>query len=80
MDPADRGLGLMFGEINAYNKDVWEEITVALMDLAPSVLITVGTLREAEQIRDWALRSRRKIELHENTRDPIYDRWICVIE
>ena len=80
MDPADRGLGLMFGEINAYNKDVWEEITVALMDLAPSVLITVGTLREAEQIRDWALHSRRKIELHENTRDPIYDRWICVIE
>jgi hypothetical protein len=80
MDPADRGLGLMFGEINTFNQDTWEGITVALMDLAPSVLITVGTVREAEQIRDWATRSRRKIELYENTRDPIYDRWVCVIE
>jgi hypothetical protein len=80
MDPADRGLGLMFGEINAYNLDVWEGITVALMALAPSVLITVGTIREAEQIRDWAIRLQRSVELHENTRDPIYDRWVCVIE
>jgi hypothetical protein len=80
MDPADRGLGLMFGEINAYNQDTWEGITTALMALASSVLITVGTEREAELIREWAEGHQRIVELHENPRDPIYDRWVCVIE
>ncbi|MBP1929133.1 hypothetical protein J2741_001680 [Methanolinea mesophila] len=80
MDPADRGLGLMFGEINAYNQDIWEAITVSLVTLASRVLITVGTGREAERVRDWAQRLGRDVDLHENSRDPIYDRWVCLIE
>ena len=80
MDMADRGLGLMFGEINPYNRDIWEGITSALVCLASSVLITVGTEKEAEIIREWAEHYQKTVELHENPRDPIYDRWVCVIE
>jgi hypothetical protein len=80
MDMADRGLGLMFGEINPYNRDIWEGITSALLGLASSVIITVGTEKEAGIIREWAERCQKTVELHENPRDPIYDRWVCVIE
>jgi hypothetical protein len=80
MDTADRGLGLMFGEINTYNRDTWEGIATALVCLASSVIITVGTEKEALIIREWAEIHQKTVELHENPRDPIYDRWVCVIE
>jgi hypothetical protein len=80
MDTADRGLGLMFGEINPYNRDTWEGIATALVCLASSVIITVGTEKEALIIREWAEIHQKTVELHENPRDPIYDRWVCVIE
>jgi hypothetical protein len=80
MDIADRGLGLMFGEINPYNQDIWEGITSALLGLASSAIITVGTEKEAGIIREWAERYQKTTELYENPRDPIYDRWVCIIE
>ena len=77
---AEAGLGLMFGEINAFNEQDWERITEELLALTSSSLITVGTEREARLIEAWARARKRSVEISENTRDPIYDRWVCVIE
>ncbi len=80
MDTADRGLGLMFGEINPYNRDTREGNPSALVSRPTSVMITVGTEKEGLIIREWAELRQKTVELHENPRDPIYDRWVCVIE
>ena len=73
------GLGLMFGEINAFNRDLWEEITFALLDLTENALITVGKMDEAELIGSWVSETDKQFRFFENERDPIYDRWVCVI-
>jgi len=77
---AQGGLGLMFGEINAYNKGTWEEITDALLDLTEFCLITVGTELEARLIQSWTEGRGFHAQISENTRDPIYDRWVCDVE
>ncbi|HOS81869.1 MAG TPA: hypothetical protein PK445_04010 [Methanolinea sp.] len=77
---ADAGLGLMFGEINTFNEGTWEAITDALLGLAEYCLITVGTEREADLIRSWGKSRGCRVETAENTRDPIYDRWVCELE
>jgi hypothetical protein len=79
LDPAPLGLGLMFGEINAFNRDLWEEITLALLDLTDKALITVGKQDEAELIGSWVSETEKQFRFFENERDPIYDRWVCVI-
>lgn len=76
----EAGLGLMFGEINAFNEQDWEMITAELLALTRFSLITVGTEREARLIKDWAEARRCQAEIQENPRDPIYDRWVCTIE
>jgi hypothetical protein len=73
------GLGLMFGEINAFNRDLWEEITFTLLDLTENALITVGKRDEAELISLWVSETDKQFRFFENERDPIYDRWVCVI-
>lgn len=73
------GLGLMFGEINAFNRDVWQEITFALLDLTDEALITVGKQDEAELIVTWVSETDKQVRFFENERDLIYDRWVCVI-
>jgi hypothetical protein len=40
------------------------------------VLITVGTEAEAARVKGWC--AGRDVEVFENRRDPIYDRWCCV--
>ncbi|MCU0632967.1 MAG: hypothetical protein MUC66_08350 [Methanolinea sp.] len=77
---AETGLGLMFGEINAFNEQVWEMLTAELLALTKNSLVTVGTEREADLIRAWAEARRNHVEVWENTRDPIYDRWVCLID
>jgi len=77
---AEAGLGLMFGEINAFNEQDWEMITAELLALTQHSLISVGTEREARLIQSWAEARRWRVEIRENTRDPIYDRWVCTIE
>lgn len=77
---AEGGLGLMFGEINAFNEQEWEMITAELLALTRFSLITVGTEREARLIQGWAKARRCQADVRENPRDPIYDRWVCTIE
>ncbi|NTW92199.1 MAG: hypothetical protein HGA40_01985, partial [Methanoregulaceae archaeon] len=71
------GLGLMFGEIYAFNSDTWEQITRELVNLTGYSLITVGKREEAELIASWVERCGCRVDVSENTRDPIYDRWVC---
>jgi len=73
-----RGLGIMLGEIHSFDSGLWEELVSVLFDLCDEVLITVGTERESQLIVDWGDAFDRKIEVFENERDPIYDRWVCV--
>lgn len=76
---APLGLGLMFGEINAFNRELWEEITLSLLDVTDEALITVGKQEEAALIASWAADADRRCRTFENERDPIYDRWVCVV-
>ncbi|HIJ07186.1 MAG: hypothetical protein XE11_1552 [Methanomicrobiales archaeon 53_19] len=78
LPPAERGLGIMLGEIHSFGTDLWEELVMVLFDLCEEALITVGTNRESELIREWGASADRKIEVFENERDPVYDRWVCV--
>lgn len=78
LPPAERGLGIMLGEIHSFGTDPWEELVMVLFDLCEEALITVGTERESGLIREWGASVDRKIEVFENERDPIYDRWVCV--
>ncbi|MCQ8893596.1 MAG: hypothetical protein NQU46_03035 [Methanolinea sp.] len=77
---AEAGLGLMFGEINAFTEQVWEMVTAELLGLTEFCLITVGTEREAELVRRWAEDRGANVSTDENTRDPFYDRWVCDVE
>jgi hypothetical protein len=75
----DFGLGLMFGEINRFNADLWEQITRQLLSLSHRSIITTGTEEEAALIAGWAADTHAIAEIMENDRDPIYDRWVCVL-
>ena len=70
----------MFGEFNDFNMDIWETITSELISLTEWSLITVGTEKEAEQVASWGESRHRRVEVQENRRDPIYDRFVCIIE
>ncbi len=71
------GLGLMFGMIHPLNVETWEKITRCLVSSVDEALITVGTTEEATLIKKWVEGAGCRCELKENTRDPIYDRWVC---
>jgi hypothetical protein len=75
----DAGLGLMFGEIHDFNAEMWEQITRELIMLTDRCLITTGTEQEAVRIRQWANTCEAHTEIFENTRDLMYDRWVCSI-
>ena len=77
--PVGSGLGLMFGEINNFNAGTWEVLTRELIMLTKRCLITVGKEEEAGRITAWAEQCGCNVEVSENTRDPIYDRWVCRI-
>jgi hypothetical protein len=74
---AERGLGIMFGQIYVYTMDIWQSIVEELMGITAETLITVATKEEAYWVREWAKNADRDLELWENDRDPIYDRWVC---
>jgi hypothetical protein len=73
-----RGLGIMLGEIHTFESELWEELVMVLFDLCDEALITVGTEPESLLIAEWGASCGRTIEIFENDRDPIYDRWVCV--
>jgi hypothetical protein len=74
--PVPLGVAFMAGEIYSYNVDLWRPIITTLLDLTDEAVITVGTEAEAARVEEWC--ADRDVEVFENTRDPIYDRWCCV--
>jgi hypothetical protein len=79
IDPVPLGLVLMAGEIYSHNADLWEQIIVDLMQIVDEALITVGKRDEAELVKEWCTEPGRSVEIFENERDPIYDRWCCIV-
>jgi hypothetical protein len=75
----DLGLGLMFGEINRFNTELWEQITGMLVTLTHRSLVTTGMEEEAVLVAGWAAEGGGTTEILENDNDPLYDRWVCAI-
>ena len=67
----------MMGEFNTFSEDMWHLIVSELLAVTKETLITVGTEPEANLIKAWGDELGRRIEVRENTADPIYDLWVC---
>ncbi|WAC04794.1 MAG: hypothetical protein OS112_10120 [Methanoregula sp.] len=80
LDPVPRGIGIMMGDINLLSQELWQQLVSELFSLTEETLITVGTEPEAELIRRWGEEQERTVEVHENPKDPIYDRWVCIAQ
>lgn len=78
LDPVPRAIAIMMGEINLHTQELWQQLASQVFSLADDVIITVGTEPEADRIRTWGRELERTIEVFENPKDPIYDRWVCV--
>lgn len=75
--PVPRGIGIMMGEINSFNNEMWQQIVLELFAVTQETLITVGTEPEARLIQQWGMGLGRTVEVSENPADPIYDIWVC---
>lgn len=76
MPDAEFGLGIMFGQMYQYTKELWQPIVEELAGITEKTLITVATEEEAKWVQEWAAGVGRYLEISENDRDPIYDRWV----
>ncbi|HJJ30069.1 MAG TPA: hypothetical protein O0W87_03630 [Methanocorpusculum sp.] len=74
---AEYGIGIMFGQIYGYTQDIWRPIVEELAGITEKTLITVATEEEAHWVKEWAAGVGKALEIVENERDPIYDRWVC---
>ncbi len=77
IEPAPKGVVIMAGEFNSFNQEMWERIVSEVCSVTLDTLITVGTDKEAELVREWGPGMDRTVEVTENPADPIYDRWVC---
>lgn len=77
VEPSPKGIGIMLGEFNSFNQDMWEAIVRELFEATKETLITVGTEPEARLVAEWGKDMGRTIEVRENPADPIYDLWVC---
>jgi hypothetical protein len=77
IEPAPKGIAIMAGEINSFSEDMWEGIIGELMTVSGETLVTVGTEKEALQVREWAVSMDKTVVIKENPADPIYDLWVC---
>jgi len=77
IDTVPKGIGIMMGEINSFNQDMWEQIIGELCSITHETLITIGTEKEALLIQEWGKEMDRSVSVKENPADPLYDRWVC---
>jgi uncharacterized protein YjeT (DUF2065 family) len=79
IDPAPVGLALMVGQCYpGLNDELWRELVLQILALSDETLITLGTEPEAALVAGWIVEAGRGVEVIENERDPIYDRWVCL--
>ncbi len=80
VEPAPVGLALMVGQCYpGLNDELWRSLVLQLVGLSDETLITLGTEPEAALVAGWAVEAGRGVEIFENERDPIYDRWVCLV-
>lgn len=77
--PADRAVGLMLGDIRPYQADLWEAIVEEILFLSQETLFSTATEPEIRMISGWCTAEGRRVEVFETDRDPIYDRWVCLV-
>ncbi|MFA5222319.1 MAG: hypothetical protein WC391_08550 [Methanoregula sp.] len=77
VEPSPKGIGIMMGEFNSFNQDMWEAIVRELFAATKETLITVGTEPEARLVAQWGEDMGRTVDVKENPKDPIYDLWVC---
>lgn len=78
IDPVPKGVAIMAGDINHFTQDMWRQIVSQLFTLTKETLITVGTEKEADLIREWGTEMDRVVDVKENPADPIYDLFVCL--
>jgi hypothetical protein len=79
VEPAPLGLALMMGQCYpGLNDELWKGLVLQLLALSDETLITLGTEPEATLVAGWIVEAGRGVEVVENERDPIYDRWVCL--
>ncbi len=77
--PVHFSVGLMFGEITSFNEDIWGPIITSMARLSEKGLISTGTQKEAEFVARKVAETGKKTRVWENDRDPVYDRWVCLV-
>jgi hypothetical protein len=77
IEPVPKGIGIMMGEFNMFNQDMWQQIVSELFAVSKETLITVGTEKEALLVKGWGADLSRDVTVKENPADPIYDLWVC---
>lgn len=77
LEPAEYGLALMLGNIDATSAGIWERIVRELLSLSRITVITVVTEPEARRVGRWCREAGRDTDINENTRHPFLDRWVC---
>lgn len=75
---AEYGVGIMFGQMYVYTQDIWRPIVEELAGITEKTLITVATEDEAHWVKEWAAGVGKALDIMENERDPVYDRWVCL--
>lgn len=78
LSPAERGVGSMLGAVYPFTADLWHQIVDELLFLTSETVITVSTEPEQQLVRQWCQEQGRTVEIFENERDPIYDRFVCI--
>jgi hypothetical protein len=78
VEPAEKAIGIMMGEINSFTEEMWMQIVAQLFSLSKETLITVGTEKEADLIKRWGKEMDRVVDVKENPADPIYDLFVCL--
>lgn len=76
----DLCLALMLGDINNINYMIWESMIGEILAIGKKSLISVATESEAKMVEEWLKDEEASVSVFENTRDPIYDRHVLVVE
>ena len=74
----DLAFAFMVGEINNFSQNIWDDILDQIFFVSRRAFLTVGTEKEVRLIEKWALDAGKEVIVHENPRDILYDRWICI--
>ena len=77
---SDLCLALMLGDINNMNYPIWESMIGEILAIGKKSLISVATERESKMVEGWLKEEDASVTSFENTRDPIYDRFVLVAE